>query len=201
VKTVRIGDREVGEDAPVYIIAEAGSNHDRNLDQARRLIDVAAEAGADAVKFQTFLADRIVALIFDRPSTRTRVSFEAGVVELGGHPLVLRGDDRIRCGYITRVALDNDGELTVSLKLWPGSATAIAVRALTTMLVEEPPAPALTLSATPDEKACIIMPPRAFSAGRVLRSLASGPERRLRLTRLIQRGADFERAAFEEAAR
>jgi hypothetical protein len=83
------------------------------------------------------------------------------------------------------------------LKLWPGSATAIAVRALTTMLVEEAPAPALMLSATPDEKACIIMPPRTFSAGRVLRSLAS-PERRLRLTRLIQRGADFERAAFEE---
>ena len=112
--------------------------------------------------------------------------------------VVLRDDDRTRCGFVTRVALDNRGELSVSLKLWPGSATAIAVRALTTMLVEEPPAPALALSATPDEKACVIVPPRTFSAGRVLRSLASGPERRLRLTRLIQRGADFERAAFEE---
>src|SRR5436189_254769 len=39
---VRIGDREVGGDAPVYIIAEAGSNHDRDLDQAKRLIDVKA---------------------------------------------------------------------------------------------------------------------------------------------------------------
>src|SRR4029079_1682290 len=58
---VRIGDREVGGGAPVYVIAEAGSNHDRNLDQAKRLIDVAAEGGADAVKFQTFAADRIVA--------------------------------------------------------------------------------------------------------------------------------------------
>jgi len=113
--------------------------------------------------------------------------------------VVLRDDERTRCGHVTRVALDNRGELSVSLKLWPGSATAIAVRALTTMLVEEPPAPALTLSATPEEKACVIVPPRTFSAGRVLRSLASGPERRLRLTRLIQRGADFERAAFEEA--
>ena len=99
---------------------------------------------------------------------------------------------------MTRVALDSRGELAVSLKLWPGSANAIAVRALTTMLVEEPPAPALTLTATPDEKACVIVPPRTFSAGRVLRSLATSPERRLRLTRLIQRGADFERAAFEE---
>ena len=58
---VRIGDRPVGAGAPVYVIAEAGSNHDRDLDQARRLIDVAAEAGADAVKFQTFRSDLIVA--------------------------------------------------------------------------------------------------------------------------------------------
>ena len=36
------------------MIAEAGANHDRDLDVARRLIDVAAEAGADAVKFQTY---------------------------------------------------------------------------------------------------------------------------------------------------
>lgn len=66
---VRIGERPVGGGAPVYIIAEAGSNHDRNLDQAKRLIDVAAEAGADAVKFQTFAADRIVA------ETKTRAKY------------------------------------------------------------------------------------------------------------------------------
>jgi sialic acid synthase SpsE len=56
---VMIGDRPVGDGASVYVIAEAGSNHDRDLDQARRLIDVAATAGADAVKFQTFTAERI----------------------------------------------------------------------------------------------------------------------------------------------
>ncbi len=39
------------------------------------------------------LAGRTVALLFHRPSTRTRVSFEAGVHELGGHPMVLREDD------------------------------------------------------------------------------------------------------------
>ena len=44
-----------------YIIAEAGSNHDGRLDQARRLIDVAARAGADAVKFQVFRARRLYA--------------------------------------------------------------------------------------------------------------------------------------------
>ncbi len=39
------------------------------------------------------LHGRSIALIFDEPSTRTRVSFEAGIVELGGHPMVLRSDD------------------------------------------------------------------------------------------------------------
>jgi ornithine carbamoyltransferase len=39
------------------------------------------------------LDGRTVALIFQRPSTRTRVSFESGIVELGGHPIVLRADD------------------------------------------------------------------------------------------------------------
>jgi N,N'-diacetyllegionaminate synthase len=42
------------------IIAEAGVNHNGDLDLARQLIDVAAEAGADLVKFQTFSADRLV---------------------------------------------------------------------------------------------------------------------------------------------
>lgn len=44
----------------VFIIAEAGVNHDGSLDDALRMIDVAAEAGADAVKFQTFHADQLV---------------------------------------------------------------------------------------------------------------------------------------------
>ena len=39
------------------------------------------------------LAGRCVGLIFEKPSTRTRVSFEVGVVELGGHPLILRSDE------------------------------------------------------------------------------------------------------------
>ena len=69
MKSVMIGDRKVGDGAPVYVIAEAGSNHDRDLDQARRLIDVAAAAGADAVKFQTFTASRIVA------ETKTRAKY------------------------------------------------------------------------------------------------------------------------------
>jgi ornithine carbamoyltransferase len=60
-----------------------------------KLLDRAAELkagrgqrlGADA------LAGRSVALVFERPSTRTRISFEVGVAELGGTPVVLRGDE------------------------------------------------------------------------------------------------------------
>jgi len=77
MEIVKIGDRPVGSGAPVYIIAEAGSNHDRDLDQARRLIDVAAEAGADAVKFQTFRADAIVA------ETTTRAKYLDAILPPG----------------------------------------------------------------------------------------------------------------------
>ncbi|MEA5388493.1 N-acetylneuraminate synthase family protein [Haloarculaceae archaeon H-GB11] len=52
-----IGDRPVGPGEPTFIIAEAGSNHNGDLDNAKALIDVAADAGADAVKFQTFRAE------------------------------------------------------------------------------------------------------------------------------------------------
>lgn len=49
-------NRCIGDNYPCYIIAEAGSNHNGSLEQAKKLIDVAKESGADAVKFQLFRA-------------------------------------------------------------------------------------------------------------------------------------------------
>ena len=58
-KKVRIGDRLVGEDEPCFIIAEAGVNHNGDVSLAQKLIDAAADAGADAVKFQIFKAEEV----------------------------------------------------------------------------------------------------------------------------------------------
>ena len=56
---INIGDREIGDGCPCFVIAEVGVNHNGDIELAKRLIDVAADAGADAVKFQTFRAERV----------------------------------------------------------------------------------------------------------------------------------------------
>jgi len=56
------------------------------------LLDRAVELKADRLSSRA-LEGKSVALVFEHPSTRTRVSFEVGVVELGGHPVVLRGGE------------------------------------------------------------------------------------------------------------
>lgn len=79
-----LGERPVGEGHPAYVIAEAGANHNRDLGIARELIDVAAEAGADAVKFQTYSGERLY-------STRTpRFQHFAPLAEQGAAELLER---------------------------------------------------------------------------------------------------------------
>lgn len=57
---IKLGSRCIGEGHPCFIIAEAGVNHNGDIALAKKLIDIAADSNADAVKFQTFKADKIV---------------------------------------------------------------------------------------------------------------------------------------------
>lgn len=52
--TIEIEKKKIGKNKPVFIVAEAGVNHNGNLDHALKLVDIAKNAGADAIKFQTF---------------------------------------------------------------------------------------------------------------------------------------------------
>ena len=60
VAAINIAGRRIGPGQPCFIIAEAGVNHNGDLEIARRLVNVAAQAGADAVKFQTFKAEKVI---------------------------------------------------------------------------------------------------------------------------------------------
>jgi len=81
MRPIAIGQRIVGPDCPCFVIAEAGVNHNGDLELARRLVDVAAEAGADAVKFQTFRADRLVSPTAPKASYQ-RQTTDAGESQL-----------------------------------------------------------------------------------------------------------------------
>lgn len=59
-KVIKIGQRLVGKEQPVYFIADIGANFDGSLEKAKKLALAAKEAGADCVKFQSFLASKIV---------------------------------------------------------------------------------------------------------------------------------------------
>ncbi|MBU0599806.1 N-acetylneuraminate synthase family protein [bacterium] len=57
---IKIEERMIGDEELIFIIAEAGINHNGEIEMAKKLIIAAAKAGADAVKFQTFSADKLV---------------------------------------------------------------------------------------------------------------------------------------------
>src|SRR5438093_2474976 len=87
---MRIGERSLGPGHPVFVIAEIGNNHDGSVHQAVRLVEAAAEAGADAVKLQTHIADAEML-----PSTPTPPHFDEPRYEFTKR-MELSRDDHLR---------------------------------------------------------------------------------------------------------
>ena len=112
--------------------------------------------------------------------------------------VVVQDEDRTRLAFASRVMRGSDGQLALALKLWPGTPRALTLRPISSSLTDNSPLPGLLLAESPEDRPTLIMQPRAFTPGRLLRSVDGGLERKFRLTRLLQRGADFERVAFED---
>ena len=60
MRSVKIGNKTVGDGEAIFVIAEAGVNHNGSLEMAKKLVDAAKDAGADAVKFQAYKTERLV---------------------------------------------------------------------------------------------------------------------------------------------
>jgi N-acetylneuraminate synthase/N,N'-diacetyllegionaminate synthase len=77
-RSFALGGRTIGEGYSCFVVAEAGVNHNGDVEQAHRLVDVAAEAAADAVKFQTFDPERLVSPQAGKAAYQTANTGSAG---------------------------------------------------------------------------------------------------------------------------
>ncbi len=76
MRNFEISGRRIGPGQPCFVLAEAGVNHNGDIERAEHLIDIAARSGADAIKFQTFLADRLATR--DAPKAQYQIDQAGG---------------------------------------------------------------------------------------------------------------------------
>ena len=60
MKEISINGKKIGPESPIFLIAEAGVNHNGKLNLAKKMIDIALEAKVDAIKFQTFSTEKLL---------------------------------------------------------------------------------------------------------------------------------------------
>ena len=73
INRLQIDNKIIGKEYPTFIIAEAGVNHNNNLKNALKMVDIAKKSGADAIKFQTFFADSIQLLNSKKPNYQKKI--------------------------------------------------------------------------------------------------------------------------------
>ena len=74
-KSIQIGKNYIGQGHPTYIVAEMSANHNMDFERAKAIIKAAAQAGADAIKIQTYTPDTIT-IESDKPAFRTKGIWE-----------------------------------------------------------------------------------------------------------------------------
>ena len=60
MKEIHLKTKIIGPRSPIFLIAEAGVNHNGSLSTAKKLVDSASEANVDAIKFQTFITEKLI---------------------------------------------------------------------------------------------------------------------------------------------
>ena len=83
---IQLGEKVISRHSPVFIIAEAGVNHNGDIEVAKQLVDAAVSAGADAVKFQTFKTDNLILLNVEKSA----VSITKPLMQMNHSTICLR---------------------------------------------------------------------------------------------------------------
>lgn len=108
-----------------------------------------------------------------------------------------RTADKLSCGYINWLGQAGETELLMHIAFWPVEPQAVTLLPTGSLLKQEATIPALLIPAYGAEGTTLILPPRSFISGRRLHTRGPAVKEIYRLTKLVQRGADFERIAFE----